>query len=88
MGVLTEFFVASPAELREAFTKWLEVAEEPSEREVTNPFTGQKLIIQEWLPKERPTEKVGADESLANYRHLPHAEFKRIALLCWQSCMS
>jgi hypothetical protein len=67
MGVLTDFFVASPKELRESFPTWLEVADEPSEREVANPFTGQKQIVQEWHPKQRPLNKVSAQERLANY---------------------
>ena len=43
MSVITDFFVASPAELQAAFPSYLPVADKPEMRERVNPFTMEKV---------------------------------------------
>lgn len=76
MGILTDFFVANDQQLAAVFTGWLRVADEPVERQVKNPFTGQMQISREWLPQDPVGEGELAD--IPNIRQLPHVEWKGI----------
>ena len=78
MGMLTDFFVASPDELRNVFSGWLPVADKPTMREFVNPFTGQSETTPRWLPAIDPPEDVDLGSRLANYGNLPLAQFKRV----------
>jgi hypothetical protein len=78
MGVLTDFFVADVNELAKAFPTWLAVADTPTLREVTNPFTGEMQVVEEWQPKHRPAVEVSDEARIPNYGILPNAEFKRV----------
>jgi hypothetical protein len=76
MGILTDFFVANDQQLAAVFTGWRRVADEPVERQIKNPFTGQMQIAREWLPLKPVGEGELAD--IPNIRQLPHAEWKGI----------
>ncbi len=78
MGALTDFFVASPDELAAVLPGWLLVADEPSTREVQNPFTGQKQIATYWPPAIDPPQNIDRESRSPDYKHLSHVEFKRI----------
>lgn len=81
MGVLTDFFVADPEELRLAFPAWHTVADQPRKQEVENPFTGKMQLVTIWDPQARPTKEVSDQERLGDFRRFPHAEFKSIDIV-------
>lgn len=53
MGILTDFFVATDAELLAAFPTRVPAADRPRLRKGKNPFTGEPMTIREW-PPSRP----------------------------------
>jgi hypothetical protein len=76
MGILTDFFVANDRQLATVFSGWLRVADQPVERQVKNPFTGQMQVAREW-PSTDPVGD-GPLEDIPNIRVLPHAEWKNV----------
>lgn len=45
MGILTDYFVATPAQLVEAFAGWETIMPEPVMQEAKNPFTGESRVV-------------------------------------------
>ncbi len=62
MGILTDFFVASPIELRESFRTWLEVADEPIARDHESIHWAEANCPGMAPATQRPLEKVSAQE--------------------------
>jgi hypothetical protein len=77
MGALTEFFVASPKELKWVLPAWLPVRAEPSTREVVNPFTGKRQVVNSWLPAIEPPMGAAASGP-PDYSRVPHVRFQRV----------
>jgi hypothetical protein len=50
MGVLTDFFRATPAQLRATYKGWREPLATPVKRRHLNPFTKQMMEVNEWDP--------------------------------------
>jgi hypothetical protein len=81
MGLLTDFFVASEAELKAAFPTWVPVADKPQEVERVNPFTGKAQKVRSWVPAAPfPSKKKGGEvkENRPAFRKLPQCQFKRV----------
>jgi hypothetical protein len=76
MGILTDFFVANDEQIAAVFTGWRRVADEPVERQVKNPFTGQTQTAREWTPLDPVGQGELAD--IPNIRQLPHVEWKNV----------
>jgi hypothetical protein len=50
MGVLTDFFRATPAQLRASYKGWREPLATPMKQRRLNPFTKQMMEVNEWDP--------------------------------------
>jgi hypothetical protein len=89
MGMLTDFFVASPTELEAAFPTFLPVADQPEMREQINPFTLEKMQVPHWIPAERASQRKrsatkpgksrrSGSKPKHDVRALPHVMYKRV----------
>lgn len=81
MGVLTDFFVASPAQLVAAFPGWRAVQEEPVLREYVNPFNGHKQMIRTWEPLPGPAPPATLSSQSPDFSTLPNIQLKNVELL-------
>ncbi len=79
MGVTTDFFVASPDELKSVMRNWLPVAEKPIKRKFQNSFTGEMELRTYWPPSVEPPKKI-ADKDLypRGYQNVLYAEYKNV----------
>ncbi len=78
MGLLTDFFVASPDELRSIFPAWLPVANQPVTREFHSRITGKKQTALYWPPAIHAPQSVTPESLGPNYQNVMHVEFKRV----------
>lgn len=84
MGVLTDFFVASEAELRAAFPSWLSVGEKNRQR--PNPFKPGELMLT-WgadpqAMEERASRDRQAEADLGTWQRLRYRLFPPTKPLC------
>jgi|GEM_PF-5954643 len=81
MGVLTDFFAATPEQLLAAFPDWSPVDPSPKmgeEREVPNPFKPGEMMIVKAQPKWEPLPRPPGITPTDGYQHLPHICFKNL----------
>src|SRR3712207_4278311 len=83
MSALTDFFIATEAELQAAFPLRYPVAARPKSRKVKNPFTGEPMTVREWGPAEPfPTDRepppLPDRAELKAVQRQPLAQFKRV----------
>ncbi len=76
MGMITDFFAATPVQLADAFAGWYTISPKKAQGTVMNPFTGEKQQITDWQPDK--FVKKGKDNAFTNIRVLPHAALARI----------
>ncbi len=76
MGVLTDFFAATESQLAEVFVGWHTVSNTPIQRETTNPFSGEAIIVNDWQPG--PLIREGELVDSPAIEALPHSHFKGV----------
>lgn len=76
MGVQTDLFVANESQLADVFVGWHTVSNTPVQRETTNPFTGEPVVVKDW--ESGPPVKEGGLADIPNIESLPHYPAKRI----------
>ena len=76
MGVHTDLFVATESQLADVFVGWHTVPDAPDQKESTNPFTGEKIVVNDWKPG--PLIKGGNLADTPAIETLPHYLSKRI----------
>lgn len=83
MGVLTDFFRATPEELRAAFTGWKEPLQTPVRRSGVNPFTKKPIEIVSWDPApEREVHERGPVGPPSPSIDLKGLDFVELQMLC------